>query len=262
MARIAVTGAAGNVGRETLEALEGHDVKALTHREHDDLSSEILEVTDEDAFVTALEGTDTVVHLAANPSPSASWDSVSSANIDGTHNCFEAARRNDLDRVVFASTNHVTQMYNTDDRTRPESLVASPRAVHTDEPTRPDSYYAVSKVAGEALGSYYADRHGIEVVNLRIGWLLTPEQLRERQIGGAQADDESLARYARAMWLSPRDCRDAVSRAVEATLPENPLTVNVVSANTERYLSITHTMRSLGYDPRDNSADVVESTAH
>jgi L-arabinose 1-dehydrogenase [NAD(P)+] len=132
-------------------------------------------------------------------------------------------------------------------------MTADPGTVRPDEPTRPDSYYAVSKVSGEALGSYYVDRHGLEVVNLRIGWLLAEDELRD-----LQDEDESVARYARAMWLSPRDCRDVMERSVTADLPENPLTVNAISRNQERYLSITETMRGLGYEPRDDSSEVIE----
>jgi len=46
--------------------------------------------------------------------------------------------------------------------------------------------------------------------------------------------------------------------AVEADLPENPLTVNLLSNNHERYLSLTETMRTLGHRPADNSGQVVE----
>jgi L-arabinose 1-dehydrogenase [NAD(P)+] len=253
MARIAVTGAAGSVGRETLKGLSDHDVTPLTHREHDDIDGQVVEIVEPESIVGALEGHDAVIHLAGNPSPEASWESVFHTNIDGTYNVYEAALKHDLDRVVFASTNHVTQMYNIDDPARPETMTADPEAVRPEEPTRPDSYYAVSKVSGEALGSYYVDRHGLEVVNLRIGWLLTDGELRDRQ-----DDEESVARYARAMWLSPRDCRDVMAKSVTADLPENPLTVNAVSRNSERYLSITETMRGLGYEPRDDSSEVCE----
>jgi L-arabinose 1-dehydrogenase [NAD(P)+] len=249
---VAVTGAAGNVGREALAALDDHDLTAITHREHDDLESEVLEITDDDAVRTAFEGQDAVVHLAANPSPSADWDAVHEVNIDGTHTVYEAAREAGVERVVFASTNHVTQMYNAADPERPESMVEDPEPVHPDQPPRPDSFYAVSKVCGEALGSYYADRHGMEAVDLRIGWLLTREELRERQ-----TEDDALAGYARAMWLSPRDCRAAVRRAVEADLPEDHVTVNAVSRNGERYLSLVETNCTLGYRPEDDSDAVI-----
>jgi L-arabinose 1-dehydrogenase [NAD(P)+] len=254
MTRIAVTGAAGNVGREALRGLEDHDVTPLTHRERDGIDSEIVEVTDPESVRSALAGHDVVVHLAGNPSPEAAWDSVLDVNIDGTYNVYEAALEEDLDRVVFASTNHVSQMHGIGDETRPETMAADAPTVRPEDPTRPDSYYAVSKVSGEALGSYYADRYDLEVVDLRIGWLLTEAELRERQ----DDDDPEFARYARAMWLSPRDCRDVVETAATAELPENPLTVNAVSRNSERYLSLTETMRGLGYEPRDDSAEVCE----
>ncbi|ESP89348.1 NAD-dependent epimerase/dehydratase family protein [Candidatus Halobonum tyrrellensis] len=254
MARIALTGAAGSVGSAALSGLEAHDVTPITHRDRDGLDSVVLDVEDRDALGDAFEGHDAVVHLAGNPSPEADWESVLPVNVDGTYNVYEAALENDVDRVVFASTNHVHQMYNVGEVDRPETLSEDADTVRPDAPHRPDSYYGVSKVAGEALGNYYATRHGMEVVNLRIGWLLTEDELRDRQ----DDDDEAFARYARAMWLSPEDCRSGVRRSVEATLDTNPLAVNLISANDDRYLSLTETQRELGYAPRGNSATVVE----
>lgn len=253
MARIALTGAAGSVGSVARDGLQEHTVTPITHRERDGLDSIVLDVTDPVALEAAFEDKDVVVHLAGNPSPDAEWESVLSTNIAGTYNVYEAAMANDVDRVVFASTNHVHQMYNIDEASRPETLRAEMSTVRPDAPHRPDSYYAVSKVAGEALGNYYATRYGLDVVNLRIGWLLTKEELRERQ-----SDDPAVARYARAMWLSPDDCQDGVRKAVEASLRTNPVSVNLVSSNQERCLPITETQRQLGYAPVDNSAIVVE----
>jgi len=253
MARIAVTGAAGSVGRTTLAAFEDtdHDVTPITHRERD-LDSIVLEVEDRAAVADALAGHDAVIHLAGNPSPDAEWDGVLGPNVDGTYSVYEAAVEHGLDRVVFASTNHVHQYYNVSDPARPESVLEKPRAVAPDEPPRPDSYYAVSKVAGEALGTHYADRYDLDVVNLRIGWLLSADELRAEQDEG-----EDHAQYARAMWLSPRDCRHGMRRAVAADLPENPLNVPLTSANREHYLSLTKTRRALDYAPRDDSAETL-----
>ncbi|WP_458206718.1 NAD-dependent epimerase/dehydratase family protein [Haladaptatus sp. NG-SE-30] len=254
MTRIAVTGAAGNVGRESLAALEEYDVTPITHREHDDIDGEVCDVTDDEALADVLEGHDVVVHLAANPSPEADWRSTVDVNIEGTHNVFEAAREHDLQRVVFASSNHAVGMYNAADPSETETMVTDgAHPVYPDDPPRPDSYYGVSKVTGEALGTYYADRHGIEVVNLRIGWLLSEEDLRAEQ-------DESAehAHFARAMWLSPRDCRDVVRAAATASLPDTAVTAHAISRNDERFLSILQTERALGYRPRDNASEVLD----
>jgi L-arabinose 1-dehydrogenase [NAD(P)+] len=253
MARVAVTGAAGEVGREALAALDDHDVTPLTHGEHNDLDGELVDVTDREATVDAVEGHDAVVHLAANPDPEADWDGVRETNVEGTFNVFEAARQGDVERVVFASSNHAVAGHVHSDPAAVESMREDAPVVGGDDPPRPDSYYGVSKVAGEALGTYYADRHGLSVVTLRIGWLMDDDELREVD---AEADADR-ARFARATWLSPRDCRDAIRRSVAADLPENPATVNVVSRNDERALAIAETGRAIGYRPRDNSAEML-----
>ena len=135
----------------------------------------------------------------------------------------------------------------------PGKTKADPSIVSPEDPFRPSSYYGVSKLAGEGLGALYADREGLEVVNLRIGYLQDVNTLREHQ-----SNEPDRARQSRAMFLSPRDYRQAISRAVSTELPENPLTVNLVSRNDDRYHSITKTIRALGYHPRDNSAEILD----
>lgn len=255
MARIAIIGAAGRIGGQSLQALRDHDLVAIDTEpvDSDDVEDHQLDITtDDDALSDALAGVDTVVHLAAHADPYETWENVLELNIDGTYRVFEAARDAGASRVVFASSNHVTHMHNIDDVDGPETMIADAEAVTTDDPDGPDSPYGISKVTGEAIGKYFADRFGMEVVNLRIGWYLREEELREYQ-----DEPENVARYARAMFLSGRDCRDVVQGAVESSLPENPLTVNVVSDNRDRYLSITKTMRTLGYRPRDDSAEAL-----
>lgn len=116
----------------------------------------------------------------------------------------------------------------------------------------PDSYYGVSKVTGEALGNLYALREGLDVVNLRIGWLQSADRLVEN------VDDPAVeSRFARAMFLSPRDCQQAILAAATAELPTSPVTVNVVSRNDTRFLSLTESQQQIGYQPRDNAAELL-----
>jgi L-arabinose 1-dehydrogenase [NAD(P)+] len=254
MARVAVTGAAGNIGRVTIDALaKDHEVTPITHREREGIDSIVLEIEDRASVEEALSGQDQVIHLAGDPSPKADWESVLHVNIDGTQSIYQGAIDNDLDRVAFASTNHVQHMINAPNKANPGGTVENPQTVSNDDPFRPDSYYGVSKMAGEGLGSYYADRYGIEVIQMRIGWTLDEEQLIDFQ-------DESpeRARHARAMYWSDRDVRHGMRRIVEADIPENPLTVNLLSRNSDRYFSITHAMRTLDYVPKDDANEIVE----
>ena len=100
---------------------------------------------------------------------------------------------------------------------------------------RPDSLYGVSKAFGEALGSYYADRHGMAVACLRIGSCFErPTQLRHL-----------------ATWLSPGDAvrlTDALLRATGL----HYVTVNGISANTRAWWELD-SARALGYEPRDDA---------
>jgi len=255
MTRIAITGASGNVGRELLDAFGDEDeVLPFTHSEQEDLDSETLDVTDSDDVRGKIDDVDVVIHLAGASSPDADWEAVSETNVQGTKHVLDAAVENAIDRVVFASSNHAVGTYNSEDDDPETMTLGDARTVDADDPVRPDSYYGVSKVACEGLTKFYADVEDLEVVTLRIGWYMTEDDLREQT---GDDVDPGKARFARALWLSPHDCRDVHRKAVAVDLPENPVTVNAVSRNDERVHSLTDTMRLLGYEPRDNAAEAL-----
>ncbi len=79
------------------------------------------------------------------------------ANIIGAYNLYEAARKQGVKRIVFASSNHVTGFYRQDE------------VVGLKDPAPPDGLYGLSKAFGEDLSRFYFDRYGIETVCLRIG---------------------------------------------------------------------------------------------
>ena len=236
MTRIALTGAAGNVGRELLDAFDDEEVLPFTHSEHDDVDSELLDVTDAEDVYEKLDTVDVVVHLAGASSP-------------------DAAVENGIDRVVFASSNHAVGTYNAVEADPESMTIGDARTVDADAPARPDSFYGVSKAACEGLANFYAHVHELDVVNLRIGWCMSAEDL-ESEAG--EDVEPGKRRFARALWLSPRDCRDVHRKAATTDLPETPVTVNAVSRNDDRVHSITETMQRLGYEPRDNSAEVLD----
>src|SRR5262249_39621390 len=82
-----------------------------------------------------------VVHLAANPDPSASWESLLPDNFITTYNMFTAAQEAGCRRLIFASSIHAVWNY-------PREVVVKP-----DMPIWPENIYGVSKCFGEALAS-------------------------------------------------------------------------------------------------------------
>ncbi len=254
MTEIAITGATGRVGRETIEAFPDDDLTLFSHSESKDLETTPIDVADREEFVDALDGHDVLIHLAATPDPRSEWDAVSGPNVDGVYNAYEAAIEHGIDRVVFASSNHAVNMGNTVSADRPESTIDDPSVVRPDSRPDPDTYYGVTKVLGEAMGSYYAARAGIDVVNLRIGWLLSRDELRSEL-----ADrDTAGARYARAMWLSPDDCTRLMRAATKTTLGSTPIVAHGISRNSDRFLSLAETMLELDYHPRDDAAEILD----
>jgi len=260
---VAITGAGGEVGRAVTEAFDDEQTTLFTHSEHEDVDSRILDATDGAAFVDALEdaarngngGVDVLVHLAWDPADRGDWTAGDADNVAMTANAFEAAVANGVDRVVVASSVHVVGMYNRGDPASFESMVESPtETVDPASPQRPDSFYGVAKTAVEGLTAYYADRHGVEAVAVRIGWLMTDEELRE-----TRSDGDDRHRFARATFLSHRDCRALFRAAAEASIEDPPVVAHGISRNADRFLTLTETMRRLGYRPRDDASEVLES---
>src|SRR5690606_29830613 len=76
---------------------------------------------------------DTVVHLAADPSPYATWDSVIDNNITGSYHLFVAAKAAGCRRVIYASSIHAVSGYPADVQIKPG------------DPVNPGDLYGVSK---------------------------------------------------------------------------------------------------------------------
>jgi NAD+ dependent glucose-6-phosphate dehydrogenase len=163
--RVAITGSRGQVGTLLVPRLTEHfDLRLIdiVPPSTDPPEHLQLDICDSEAMTAAFEGVDAVVHLAGQRAVSASWAELEQPNIVGLVSTFEAAYRAGVKKIVFASTGHVTGMYD-----REQAWPLSPGV-----PVRPDSLYGATKAFGEALGRYYSDNFGMSVLCLRFGWVL------------------------------------------------------------------------------------------
>lgn len=231
--RILLTGAAGAIGTmlrprlaragRTLRLL---DVAPLTAGPDEEVVPG--SVSDMDTMVAACADVAAVVHLGGL-SREAPWAQILEHNINGTYTALEAARRAGVPRVVFASSNHAVGF-------RPVAEEAGEYLY-----PRPDTYYGVSKAAGEALGSLYHDRYGLDVVCLRIG----------------SCAEQPINERALATWLSPDDCGRLMEAALSAPSPGFRV-VWGISANTRGRWSLAEA-RALGYEPGDDAEVYADS---
>lgn len=191
------------------------------------------DLADAAAVLALLQGVDAVVHLGG-VAVEGPWDPILQANVRGLHHLYEAARRQGVKRVVFASSNHVTGCY-------PQAQTINPEA----DPPRPDGNYGLSKVFGEGIARLYWDRFGIETVCLRIGTATpTPPDCR-----------------ALATWLSLGDLLRLVTAALTAP-GVGFLVAYGISANTRRFHDSAQAWQRLGYVPQDNAETYATQVQH
>jgi uronate dehydrogenase len=237
--RILITGAAGRIGRSLRSRLVQPDrlLRLLDIAElapaRDGERVELVQgsITDMPLMEQACQDVDAVIHLAGYSREEA-WQRTFEVNIGGTYTVFEAARRQGVGRVVFASSSHVVGY-------APREQAAAPDWLFP----RPDTNYGVSKAAGEAIGSLYADRYGMDVICVRIGACF-----------GHPGHPRLLG-----IWLSPDDCGRLFDACLCAPQPGFRV-VWGVSANTRRSLSLAEAER-LGYQPCDDSEKFAEELA-
>jgi uronate dehydrogenase len=229
--RVLLTGAAGRIGTmmrtrlarpdRMLRLLDVAPVPAAADGERVEVVT--ASVTDLDAMRTASKDVDVVIHLGGI-SVEAPWPDILEINIHGTYAVLEAARTAGVPRVILASSNHAVGFQPLDGDPVPDHLFP-----------RPDTYYGVSKVTMEALGSLYHDRYGLDVIAIRIG----------------SCFDRPIDTRMLSIWLSPDDAARLFEAAISVPSPGFRL-VWGASANTRGIFSLDEA-RALGYEPRDDA---------
>jgi uronate dehydrogenase len=223
-----MTGAAGGLGtalRDRLKAncqvLRLSDLAPLGEgRPGEEIVA--ADLADAAAVEAAVRGCDAIVHLGGI-SMEGPFAPILQANILGTYNVYEAARKHGVKRIVYASSNHVTGFYRQSETITPA------------HPPRPDGFYGVSKAFGESLARLYFDRHGIESACLRIGSSF-PEPRDRRML---------------ATWLS----YDDLHRLITACLSTPVLGHTVIYGMSDNAVTWWDNgqARHVGYAARDSS---------
>jgi NAD+ dependent glucose-6-phosphate dehydrogenase len=237
--RVLVTGAAGNIGTVVMRELaDEFDLVGLDIADAPGIAR--VDVADYDALLPHLSGADAVVHLGADPNPAAPWDSVLHNNLIGTRNVYEAAARQGVRRVVFASSHQSTIGWEYDEPWASVLAGAPPppdlRPLDAATPFRPSGDYGASKAWGEVHGRVYSEHHGLSVICLRIVHCTR---------------DGAPPPATPGRWLSHGDAARAVRAAVTAPDDLRFGVYYIVSDNANMIFDREAARRDLGFVARD-----------
>ncbi len=232
MKTILLTGASGIVGnairpvlRECFDQVLLTDLRELSADLALNESFEQGDIADL-RFMKNLAGqVDGIVHLAGLVGAAFTFEEVLRPNILGTQSVFEAAVHCGIRNTIFASSHHVV------------GFLRRGQPIDHRTPPRPNSQYALSKAYGEASASFHADKYGLNVLVIRIGYV---------------GDDLSKERRLRT-WISPRD----LVQLIEIGLKKPDLGCEIVygvSDNPDSFFDNANATR-LGYQPQDRSPD-------
>ena len=282
MARIAVTGGTGKLGRAVVADLKAHgyDVVVLDQVVPPGWTEGVtrVDLTDYGQVLGALtkvddryDGVDGVVHLAAIPAPGMAPNAATFANnVVSTYNVFEAARVAGITNVVWASSETVLGL----------PLDTPPPYLPIDEEyrVRPESSYSLGKAVDEEMAHHFCRWNPqTKIVGLRFSNVMEPHEYAAFPAFDA---DPWLRKWNAWGYIDARDGAQAVRKALELdatgydvfivanadtcmSTPSAELAALVFPGvelrrpveGTETLLSIEKARRVLGYEPEHSWRD-------
>lgn len=244
--RVLVTGAAGTLGRAACAALvaRGHEVTAFDVRPSEGVDRQVIaSLADGESIYAAAQGQDCVIHLAATPDdasfprlpPPDDGDNFLAEllpnNLVGVYHLMEAARKNNVAKLVLASSGQVVWIQSFE----------GPLPVKADSPICPRYWYAATKAFLESIGFSYSHYHNLAILAVRLGWCPRPGQ--EEEIAASER--------AQDVYLSPADAGRFFVRSVEADFEGFHIIYATSRPRRIERLDLSGARRIVGFEPED-----------
>jgi len=240
--RILLTGSSGRIGTMFTEFSQGQEYDLVGMDLNPPIVKEGLtdfiqgDIQDKNLLKKAMQGCNTVAHLAAyvpkdDINKGNFMTEILTNNIIGTYRVYETAVELGIPRIVFTSSVQTTDGYEAN------------TSVKLEQASKPTNFYGASKVADEALGAVFMEHEAGFLINLRLGWVETPDQVQD------------ISKDPDSWWivLSGRDCCEIIKAACLNPIQEKFIVLDALSRNAEKVREIGKLKTMIGYDPQDNA---------
>ena len=163
--RILMTGSSGHIGRALCPFLAEHGfhIRGFDIRPCGNVTDFVQgNLEDLASFRKAASGMDVLIHLAACSDDADFVTRLVPANVIGAYNAFEAARLENVGRVILASSCQAADLVGR----RPKITV---------EDRFPTDHYGLTKLWAEDMGRMYSHTYGMSILAARLGWVIRSE---------------------------------------------------------------------------------------
>lgn len=237
--KICITGAAGKLGRKTVEALSSHELTLVDVGYPTGFAPTAGKlqgsITDQKFLEQALRGQDALLHLAvAHENGATSNEARWNVNVQGTLNVVKAALTTQVKKIVYVSSLSVLHGH-----------AGKPGHSGSEEmEPLPITFYGLTKLLGEEIVKYHAHAGKMKSVVLRPMAIV------------AENDDPAwLAKTAPNFRVSDGNVATACRLAIEKDLPSLYEVFHICGSHPAQEWRDEKARRMLGYQPQENTSE-------
>jgi nucleoside-diphosphate-sugar epimerase len=245
--KIVIIGGAGTVGKILTEGLvKNHEVIVMDRQPIENREAEYIEVdaTILPELMAKVPKADVLINLLNTETSYAieeveTFEHMTDIFLKATYYILFTANKKQIPKVIFASTNHVTDYYEKEGK----SLLG--REITVNDVPRSKGLYGVLKYASEQVGFLFSSEEAISVINIRIGSV--PKDVTKKDI---EANDR-----LKKTLLTDTDLIGLFSAAIESDLAFG--TYYGVSDNPGKPWDMANAKSELGYRSHEDTTDIL-----
>ena len=292
--KVLITGGNGRAGTYVVKEFLNHGYEVVnadlsspnfiepTDTKTENLSSKKIDFTDFGQTLSAVNGCDAIVHLAAIPNPmTLPPHEVFRINMTSAYNVLESAFLYDIKKIVIASSINAIGAAFPYELWGIEPIMPNYLPVDENHPTRSSDVYATTKWLGEEMAEAFARRYDTQIASLRFMGLwdenrllnhkkdLSKDEITPRKICGffSYTDRRDAAKSCRlsiendwkgheAFFISSSDTTSNIQSSELINMAYPDVKLNQKFKENESLISISKAKNFMNWEPEHSWRDI------